>query len=176
MATIKAIHARQILDSRGIPTLEARIDLDTGTSVITSVPSGTSTGKYEAVELRDGNDARYFGMEVSKAINHVNTILGPKVVGMDPTNQNEIDQLLVSLDGTQNKSQLGANALLAVSQGVLKAGAAVYNLHLFDYIGQKYGLKKQGFPTPIVNVINGGKHGAGNLDFQEFLINCQMLG
>lgn len=170
MATIKTIHSRQILDSRGIPTIEATLELDTGHQVVTSVPSGTSLGKYEAVELRDGDEARFFGMEVSKAVNNVNSIIAPKMVGMDPTNQTEVDQALANLDGTQNKSNLGANSILAVSQAVCKAGALIYNLHLFDYIGQKYGLRSKKFATPIVNVINGGKHGAGNLDFQEFHI------
>lgn len=170
MATIQKLHARQILDSRGIPTLEVRLQLDNGFAVASSVPSGTSTGKYEAVELRDGDQSRYFGMEVSKAIDNVNKQIAPKVIGLDPTNQHEIDQLLVNMDGTPNKANLGVNAILAVSQVTCKAGALVYNLHLFDYIGQKYGLRTANFATPIVNIINGGKHGAGNLDFQEFSI------
>lgn len=170
MAVIDSFQARQILDSRGIPTIEVLLKLDTGQSVVTSVPSGTSTGKYEAVELRDGNNARYFGMEVSKAVNNITQVIAPQLKGHDPSNQTEIDQLLVNLDGTENKSNLGANAILAVSQAACKAGAVAYGLHVFDYIGQKYGLRSQKFATPIVNVINGGKHGAGNLDIQEFHI------
>lgn len=172
MATIQQITASQILDSSGIPTVEASVVLDNGYTFKSSVPSGTSTGKYEAVELRDGNESRYFGMEVSKVVGNINSIIAPKLIGQDPTQQNQIDQILVDLDGTDNKSNLGANALLAVSQAVCKAGAAVYNLHLFDYLSQKYNLRdqKSPFPVPIVNVINGGKHGAGNLDFQEFHI------
>lgn len=170
MATIKQIHARQILDSRGIPTVEVRLQLDTGFTVTSSVPSGTSLGKYEAVELRDGDQARYFGMEVTKAVDNINTLIAPKLIDRDPVAQGEIDQLLVDLDGTPNKANLGVNATLPVSQAVCKAGALVYNLHLFDYIGQKYGLRSATFATPIVNIINGGKHGAGNLDFQEFSI------
>jgi len=170
MAVISHTYARQILDSRGIPTLEVEITLDTGSKAVSSVPSGTSLGKYEAVELRDGDESRYFGMEVTKAIANVNTIIGPKIAGMDPTNQTEIDQTLTNLDGTTNKSNLGANAILGVSQAVCKAGSMIYNLHLFDYIGQKYGFRSDKFATPMVNMINGGKHGAGNLDFQEFQI------
>lgn len=170
MATINKIHARQILDSRGIPTVEVKLLMDNGYTVSSSVPSGTSTGKYEAVEIRDGDQSRYFGMEVTKAVANINETIAPKLVGMDPANQGEIDQVLVNLDGTENKSNLGVNAILPVSQVCCKAGALVYNLHLFDYIGQKYGLRTSTFATPIVNVINGGKHGAGNLDFQEFSI------
>lgn len=172
MPAISAIRARQILDSRGIPTIETAIQLDNGQIYTSSVPSGTSTGKYEAVELRDGNEARYFGMEVGKAIENVNTIIAPKLKGMDPTNQTAIDQAMVDLDGTKNKSRLGANAILSVSQAVCKANAGIYNLHLFDYIGKKYQTRENtnDMPTSIFNVINGGKHGAGNLDIQEFHI------
>ncbi len=172
MPTIKNIFTNQILDSRGIPTVEATIEIDTGHQFTSSVPAGTSTGKYEAVELRDGNNARYFGMEVSKAIENINTIITPKLIGMNPSKQTEIDKVLIQLDATPNKSKLGANALLPISQAACKAGASIYNLHLFDYIGKKYGLVQNGYSisVPTFNMINGGKHGAGNLDFQEFLI------
>jgi enolase len=172
MPVIRQIYATQILDSRGIPTVKVNMILDNGMNVNSSVPSGTSTGKYEAVEIRDENPARYFGMEVQKAIINVNTIIAPKLVGMDPSQQTVIDQALVELDGTINKSRLGANAILPVSQSACKAGAAIYNLQLFDYIGKKYGMRnpQDQLPIPIFNVINGGKHGAGNLDFQEFHI------
>jgi len=172
MPVIKQLFANQILDSRGIPTVQATLVLDSGHGFTSAVPSGTSTGKYEAVELRDNDDTRYFGMEVTKAVNNVNTVIAPKVLGMDPTRQTQIDQALINLDGTANKSRLGANAILSVSQVVCKAGAAVYNLHLFDYLTRKYTLRDtpNRMPAPIFNVINGGKHGAGNLDFQEFHI------
>ncbi len=171
MAVIKNLFAKQILDSRGIPTVEAVIELDTGHIFTSSVPAGTSTGKYEAVELRDGNQTRYFGMEVSKAVFSVNQTIAPRLKGLDPSQQTQIDQIMVELDGTKNKSKLGANAILAVSQVACKAGAAIYNLHIFDYIQKKYNLTSQPkVPVPTFNMINGGKHGAGNLDFQEFLI------
>jgi enolase len=172
MPVIKNLYATQILDSRGIPTVKVFMYLDNGISVNSSVPSGTSTGKYEAVEIRDENPARFFGMEVTKAIINVNTIIAPKLIGMDPSQQTVIDQTLVELDGTINKSRLGANAILPVSQCAAKAGAAIYNLQLFEYISKKYGMwsPQDPLPIPIFNVINGGKHGAGNLDFQEFHI------
>lgn len=172
MATVKHLIARQILDSRGIPTVEATLILDTGHVFSSSVPAGTSTGKYEAVELRDGNKNRYFGMEVIKAVDNVNKIISPKIIGLDPSDQSKVDQTMAALDGTQNKSKLGANAILAVSQVACKAGAAIYNLHLFDYISKKYNLREPSskMPTSAFNMINGGKHGAGNLDFQEFMI------
>lgn len=170
MPAIKQVFANQILDSRGIPTVQATVILDTGHYFTSAVPSGSSAGKYEAVELRDNDPNRYFGMEVTKAVNNVNTIISPKLSGLDPTRQTQIDQTLIDLDGTANKSKLGANSILSVSQAVCKAGAAIYSLHLFDYLGKKYTLRNPNnrMPTPIFNLINGGKHGAGNLDFQEF--------
>ncbi len=172
MATIKSLYANQILDSRGIPTVQATLVLDTGHSFVSAVPSGTSTGKYEAVELRDNDQNRYFGMEVTKAVDNVNATIASELLGRDPSLQTDIDQTLINLDGTANKSKLGANAMLAVSLCATKAGAAVYNMHLFDYITQKYAMREHhtALPTPIFNVLNGGKHGAGNLDFQEFHI------
>ncbi len=172
MATIQNLYASQILDSRGIPTVQAHLELDSGHTFTSSVPAGSSTGKYEAVELRDGNNSRYFGMEVTKAISHINHTIAPALKGQDPSRQTSIDQILVNLDGTKNKSKLGANAILPVSQASAKAGAAMYNLHLFDYLGKKYGLMDMTgrIPVPWINMINGGKHGAGNLDFQEFII------
>ena len=169
MALIKNLFGNQILDSRGIPTLEATLVLDTGHYFTSSVPSGTSTGKYEAVELRDGNQERYFGMEVTKAINNINKVIAPEMIGQDPSQQSKIDEILIKLDGTANKSRLGANTTLAVSEAACKAGATAYGLHLFDYIARKYNFRDNTtMPTPIFNIINGGKHGAGNLDFQEF--------
>jgi enolase len=172
MPQITSIKAREILDSRGIPTVEASLVCDEVAEVVASVPSGTSTGTYEAVELRDEDPSRYQGRGVLQAVRNVNEIIAPKLIGRDPTHQTEIDQFLVDLDGTKNKSRLGANAILSVSLAVCKAGAKVYNMEVYDYIKAKYQLTGENLavPTPIFNVINGGKHGAGNLDFQEFHI------
>lgn len=173
MAFIKSIHAREILDSRGIPTVETTITSDEGLTAVASIPSGTSTGKYEAKELRDGDAHRYEGMGVLQAIEHVNTKIAEAVTGKDPTKQAEIDQLLISLDGTPDKHDLGANAILSVSQAVCELGPVVTGNPTYRYLELKYGLAPDvpnAMPTPIFNIINGGKHGAGNLDFQEFHI------
>ncbi|GIK83618.1 MAG: enolase [Patescibacteria group bacterium] len=171
MAKIAGVYAREILDSRGIPTLECALWLDSGAVVATSVPTGTSVGKYEALELRDNDPNRMIGKGVLTAVNNVNTILGPQLIGKDPSNQTEIDQLMVTLDGTENKSKLGANAILAVSQAVMKAGAISLNVPLYYYIEQKYQLTKElKIPNCVYGVIDGGEHGAGNLDIQEFHI------
>lgn len=172
MAQITAIHAKEILESRGLPTIETTIVVDGTRTVSSSVPSGTSTGKYEAVELRDGDPNRFMGQGVLKAVSNVNDIIAPQVIGKDATRQTDVDQLLVDLDATPNKSNLGANAILSVSQAVCKAGASAYNLPVYEYLRAKYQLAKDAplIPTPTFNVINGGKHGAGNLDFQEFHI------
>ncbi|OGY16901.1 MAG: phosphopyruvate hydratase [Candidatus Chisholmbacteria bacterium RIFCSPHIGHO2_01_FULL_48_12] len=170
MPKIQALKAREILDSRGIPTLETEIWLDSGHSAIASIPSGTSTGKYEAVELRDSDSTRFNGKGVLKAAANVNTVIAPQLVGRDPQSQIEIDQLLINLDGTNNKARLGANATLSVSQAVCEVAAASLNLPTYLYLIWKYRGKDKvdHLPTPIFNLINGGKHGAGNLDFQEF--------
>jgi len=171
MAKIKAIHAREILDSRGNPTVETTIWSDTDHGAISSVPSGASTGRLEAIELRDGDATRFNGQGVLKAVENVNRVISPFVIGQDPTKQNNIDQILVNLDGTANKSKLGSNAILSVSQAVCELGALVSNLQTYEYLAEKYALVKlnsKHLPTPIFNLINGGKHGAGNLDFQEF--------
>ncbi len=171
MATIAGVYAREILDSRGIPTIECALWLDTGAVVATSVPTGTSVGKYEALELRDNDPNRMLGKGVQTAVNNINTILGPQLIGKDPTNQTELDQLMVDLDGTENKSKLGANAILAVSQAIMKAGALSINVPLYYYIEQKYQLTQElRIPNCLYSVINGGEHGAGNLDIQEFQI------
>ena len=169
---IKDIYAREILDSRGNPTIETTVVLENGAEVTSAVPSGASVGKYEALELRDNDPSRYNGMGVLKAVANVNNIIKPKVLGMEVRNQLEIDKTLISLDGTENKSKLGANAILSVSQAVCKAAALEENVPLFVHVGHLYGLKTQEMkiPIPIFNLINGGKHGAGNLDFQEFHI------
>lgn len=172
MATIKALKAREILDSRGNPTVETTIWSDLGHATIASIPSGASTGKYEAVELRDQDPARFAGQGVLKAVSNVNDIIAPRIIGMDPTYQSKIDKVLVDLDGTPNKSKLGANAILSVSQAVCELGAMVCRMPTYKYLILKYGLVKPEavkMPTPMFNLINGGKHGAGStLDFQEF--------
>ena len=170
MAKIINLKAREILDSRGIPTIETEIWLDTGHYAVASVPSGTSTGKYEAVELRDSDPHRFNGQGVLKATNNVNAIIAPQLIGKDPQDQTQIDQLLINLDGTKNKAKLGANAILSVSQAVCEVAAASMNLPTYLYLIWKYRGKDKvaKIPTPIFNVINGGTHGAGNLDFQEF--------
>lgn len=172
MAQITKVNAKEILDSRGIPTIETSVTIDTGITVSSSVPSGTSTGAYEAVELRDKDNNRYFGQGVLKAVSNVNQIISAELFGKDPSRQTQLDQMLVNLDGSTNKSKLGANTILSVSQAVCKAGAASFNLPVYEYLRAKYQLIKDSLtiPTPTFNVINGGKHGAGNLDFQEFHI------
>ncbi|MFZ5366386.1 MAG: phosphopyruvate hydratase [Patescibacteria group bacterium] len=173
MSKIHSVRAREILDSRGNPTIETTVILDDGWRGVASVPSGASTGHYEAIELRDGDPARYNGMGVLKAVANVNQISGPKISGLDPTKQQEIDKLLISLDGTEDKSKLGGNAILSVSQGVCEAAAASLRLPLWKYINQLFTnyqllITNIKIPIPTFNLINGGKHGAGNLEFQEF--------
>jgi enolase len=168
---IKAVKAREILDSRGNPTLETEVYLEDGSIGIASVPSGASTGKYEAIELRDNDPDRFNGMGVLKAVKNVTNIIGPKIIGLDASYQGKIDKFLIDLDGTLNKGKLGANAILSVSQGVLEASAASYKLPIYAYIMAKYQMADKSsskLPTPSFNLINGGVHGAGNLDFQEF--------
>lgn len=169
---IKKVLAREILDSMGVPTLETEVVLEGGGQGFASVPSGSLVGQYEVIELRDNDQSRFSGMGVLKAVNNVNKIIGPKIIGMDAAYQAKVDKFLIDLDGSRNRSKLGGNAILSVSQAVLEASAASYNLPIYRYVENKYQmanhLKK--LPTPIFNVINGGKHGAGNLDFQEFHI------
>ena len=169
---IKDIKAREILDSRGNPTVEVELKTDDGV-FIDSVPSGASKGKYEAMELRDGGK-RYKGKGVLKAVNNVNKIIAPKIIGKDPTRQKEIDSLMIKLDGTENKRKLGANAILGVSMGVLRAGAAANKIPLWKYISQIAENKKAFLPTPSFNIINGGLHSGNELDFQEFMIVPQV--
>ncbi|HCR36479.1 phosphopyruvate hydratase [Candidatus Woesebacteria bacterium GWC2_33_12] len=169
---IKRIWSREILDSRGVPTVECYCQLDDGRFATASVPAGTSTGSHEALELRDKDLTRYHGEGVLKAVENINKILGPAITGMDPTKQSEIDQKLISLDGTENKTKFGGNSILAISEVVCKIAASSQNKALYTWInelsverGMKKGVK---IPTPLLNMINGGLHGAGNLDFQEF--------
>jgi len=174
MAKITRIWAREILDSRGVPTVEAACQIDSGQVAVSSVPAGTSTSTHEALELRDKDNKRFLGKGVLSAVSNVNKVLGPAIVGMDPTNQEKIDDKLKQMDGTENKSKYGANAILAISMVTAKAGAIASQQTLYTWInalvqktGQKSSLR---IPTPIFNMINGGLHGAGNLDFQEFHI------
>jgi len=171
MSKIKAIHSREILDSRGTPTIETTIWSDDNHGAICSVPSGASTGRLEAVELRDGDPDRFGGLGVLKAVANVNQVIAPRLLGKDPTKQGEIDQILLNLDGSADKRKLGANAILSVSQACCELGAIVSGLQSYEYVAIKYGLHQPSashLPVPIFNLINGGKHGAGNLDFQEF--------
>jgi enolase len=171
MAIIQGIYAREILDSRGWPTVECTMWLDNGGIVATSVPTGTSIGKYEALELRDKDPNRMLGRGVLNSVNYINTFIAPQIIGKDPTNQEEIDNIMIKLDGTANKSKLGANSLLAISQATLKAGALSQNLPLYYYVMQKYQLTQNlSMPTCIYTVVNGGEHGANNLDIQEFQV------
>lgn len=164
--TICEVRARQILDSRGNPTVEADVTLDGGKTGRSAVPSGASTGTLEAVELRDG-DGRYGGKGVARAVANVSEIIGPAIVGLDATNQQEIDQIMLDLDATPNKGRLGANALLAVSLATARAAADQIGLPLFRYLG---GPAARLLPVPMLNVLNGGAHAANPLDVQEFML------
>ena len=167
MGRIVYVKAREILDSRGNPTIEVEVHLDTGFVGRASVPSGASTGKHEALELRDKEEKRYHGKGVQKAVFNVNEIIAPQLEGLESSKQIEIDMLLCELDGTENKSKLGANAILGVSLAVAKATAEELGIPLFAYIG---GVRARVLPVPFMNVINGGVHADNALDFQEFMI------
>ena len=167
MTTIIDVWAREILDSRGNPTVEVEIELEDGIKATAAVPSGASTGSREALELRDGYKGRYKGKGVTSAVNNVRRWISPEVVGLDVMNQLELDQLLIDMDGTQNKSGLGANAILGVSMAAARAAAASVGLPLYRYLG---GAGARRMPVPQMNIINGGAHAANNLDIQEFLI------
>ncbi len=166
MSQIKNIIAREIIDSRGNPTVEVEVELANNIISRASVPSGASTGSYEAHELRDSNKKRFFSKGVLKSVSNVNTEIKETLIGFDVTNQKVIDQLMIDLDGTKNKSRLGANSILAVSLACSKAAAKFLKLPLYTYIG---GLNNS-IPTPMMNVVNGGCHANNNLDFQEFMI------
>lgn len=167
MPEITRIHSREILDSRGNPTLEVDVLLESGAGGRAAVPSGASTGEREAVELRDGDKSRYLGKGVLKAVENVNTTIAEKVIGMDSIDQVAIDSLMIEMDGTDNKSILGANAILGVSMAVAHASANHLGLPLYRYIG---GSNARTLPVPMMNIINGGKHADNNVDFQEFMI------
>ncbi|MBM7853639.1 enolase [Desulfohalotomaculum tongense] len=165
--TIVDVYARQILDSRGNPTVEVDVVLEDGTVGRAAVPSGASTGAYEAVELRDGDTDRYLGRGVTKAVENVNSIIAPEIMDMDATDQLGIDQLMIELDGTPNKGKLGANAILGVSLAVAKAAAESLGLPLYQYLG---GTNAKELPVPMMNILNGGKHADNNVDIQEFMV------
>jgi enolase len=167
MSTIISVHAREILDSRGNPTLEAEVVLEGGAAGRAAVPSGASTGEFEAVELRDGDKARYLGKGVLKATENVNDLIAGEVIGMDAFDQTDVDRAMIALDGTDNKSRLGANAILAVSMAVARAAANESGLPLYRYLG---GPNANVLPVPLMNILNGGAHAANNVDLQEFMV------
>ena len=165
MSKIKNIYAREILDSRGNPTVEVELTLESGIKSMASVPSGASTGKREALELRDNDQNRYHGKGVLKAVSNVNNIIAPLLIGMEVSSQREIDSIMIEKDGTENKEVLGANAILGVSLAVLKAAAKENNKELYEYLGTNYSM-----PKCMMNILNGGAHASNGLDFQEFMI------
>jgi enolase len=167
MSTIVDVVAREILDSRGNPTIEVDVLLEDGSFGTAGVPSGASTGEHEAVELRDGDAARYGGKGVRTAVGHVDGEICEALVGMDASDQRQIDSILIALDGTENKSRLGANALLGASMAVAKAAAEFHGMPLFRYLG---GVRATLLPTPMMNILNGGRHADNNVDIQEFMI------
>lgn len=172
MFRIKSIYAREILDSRGWPTVEVEVKLDNNCKAWAAVPSGASTGKHEALELRDGEKKRYQGKGVLKAVDNINKLITRKLIGKDPTKQQEVDQLMIKLDGTKNKTKLGANAILGVSLAVARSAAVSKKLPLYLYLRKKYFNyeKTWQLPYPMMNIINGGRHANFSLDIQEFMI------
>src|SRR5512136_603184 len=167
MSTIIDVHAREILDSRGNPTIEAEVVLASGVTATAAVPSGASTGTHEAVELRDGDAARYMGKGVLQAVENVNTVIGPAILGESALDQRNLDQILINMDGSPNKGHLGANAILSVSMAAARAAAASLDLPLYRYLG---GTNACIMPVPMMNILNGGAHADNNLDLQEFMI------
>ena len=167
MSVIESVYAREVLDSRGNPTVEVEVALESGAEGRAIVPSGASTGAFEAVELRDGDKGRYLGKGTQNAVNNVNTIIAPELDGLDAFDQPGIDGLLLELDGTPNKGKLGANAILGVSMAVARAAANELGLPLFQYIG---GVNAKQLPVPMMNILNGGEHADNNVDVQEFMI------
>ena len=167
MATIEIITAREILDSRGNPTVEADVITDEGIVGRAAVPSGASTGEHEALELRDGDKKRFLGKGVTKAVKNIEEIIAPAVVGKSVLEQIELDQSMINLDGTENKKKLGANAMLAVSMAAARAAAETLAIPLYQHIG---GVNACVLPIPMMNILNGGAHADNNVDFQEFMI------
>jgi enolase len=164
---IHEIYGRQILDSRGNPTIECEVVLEDGSFGSAAVPSGASTGEHEAHELRDGDNSNYMGLSVGKAVENINDVIAESLEGMDATEQRQIDDMLLELDDTDNKSKLGANAILAVSLASAKAAAEYYGMPLYRYLG---GIRAEMLPVPMMNILNGGKHADNNVDIQEFMI------
>lgn len=164
---IEDIYARQILDSRGNPTVEVDVKLTNGVKGRAAVPSGASTGIFEALELRDGDKSKYMGKSVQKTVDNVNNIIAPELIGEKASHQKEIDTFMIDMDGTENKSKLGANAILGVSLAVAKAASKAYGMALYRYLG---GINALTLPVPMMNIINGGAHADNNIDFQEFMI------
>ncbi len=167
MSTIIDVYAREILDSRGNPTIEVEVELESGAFGRAAVPSGASTGAFEAVELRDGDKSRYLGKGVLTAVDNVNSVIAPEIIGMDALYQVEIDERLIEIDGTHNKGKLGANAILGVSLAVAHAAAEELGMPLYQYIG---GVNAKTLPVPMMNILNGGAHADNNVDIQEFMI------
>jgi enolase len=167
MTIIADVYAREILDSRGNPTVEVEVLLESGALGRAGVPSGASTGAFEAVELRDDDSGRYLGKGVLKAVQNVNDIIAPEIIGFNALDQVAIDKVMIELDGTHNKGKLGANAILGVSMAVAKAAAAALGLPLYQYIG---GINAKQLPVPMMNILNGGKHADNNVDIQEFMV------
>lgn len=167
MTTISDVYARQVLDSRGNPTVEVEVYLESGARGRAIVPSGASTGAHEAVELRDGDKAVYLGKGVQQAVNNVNDVIAEEIIGMDALDQVEVDETLIRLDGTPNKSKLGANAILGVSMAVARAASDALGIPLYQYLG---GFNGKTLPVPMMNILNGGQHADNNVDFQEFMI------
>jgi len=167
MSIIVDVYAREVLDSRGNPTVEVEVSLESGGKGRAIVPSGASTGAHEAVELRDGDKSRYLGKGVVKAVDNVNTIIAPEIIGLDALDQVAIDRKMIALDGTSNKGKLGANAILAVSMAVARAAADALDVPLYTYLG---GFNAKVLPVPMMNIINGGEHADNNIDVQEFMI------
>src|SRR6266481_4466058 len=167
MSNISEIRGRQVLDSRGNPTVEAEVWLQDGTVGRAIVPSGASTGEHEAVELRDGDNDKYLGKGVLKAVDNVNGEIADALAGFDAADQRALDQKMIELDGTDNKGRLGANAILAVSMAAARAAAVCYTLPLYRYLG---GASANTLPTPMMNILNGGAHADNNVDFQEFMV------
>ncbi|WP_156288402.1 phosphopyruvate hydratase [Oceanobacillus salinisoli] len=167
MPYITDVYAREVLDSRGNPTVEVEVYTESGAFGRALVPSGASTGEYEAVELRDGDKDRYLGKGVLQAVKNVNEVIAPELVGMDVTRQNIIDAMMIELDGTENKGKLGANAILGVSMAVARAAADLLDVPLYNYLG---GFNAKTLPTPMMNILNGGEHADNNVDIQEFMV------
>ncbi|URN95497.1 MAG: phosphopyruvate hydratase [Candidatus Pristimantibacillus lignocellulolyticus] len=167
MSIIVDVYAREVLDSRGNPTVEVEVSLESGGKGRAIVPSGASTGAYEAVELRDGDKSRYLGKGVVKAVDNVNTIIAPEIIGLDALDQVAIDRKMIQLDGTSNKAKLGANAILAVSMATARAAADALDVPLYTYLG---GFNAKVLPVPMMNIINGGEHADNNIDVQEFMV------